>query len=258
MTLTLNSDARRLASTSLQSVVNRGMAVSNGLANFLAGVATPTELSAFIKEAESLRDIMATGDAGTVAQLDLEPQALTLLRAALSTERRSRAERIEDGQRHITSASVSRALDESLRPLNDLLEHPVLRRIVPRPMPTLADFVTPEGRKNFDPISSLAAEEKEPKIRILLSASLINSDLSIYRRAKVTAGSRPRLRDVSRSKRSPILNDLPDGTLQKITREMIAEFRLQIAIVENDRLTKQTRPTADVDALESLLGPRSL
>jgi hypothetical protein len=182
MTLNLNSDARRLASTALQGVVNRGMAVSNGLANFLAGVGTPPDLSAFIKEAESLRDMMATGDANVVTQFDLEPQALTLLRAALSTERRSRAERIEDGQRHITSASVSRALDESLRPLNDFLEQPVLRRVVPRPMPTLADFVTPEGRKNFDPISSLAAEEKEPKNRILLSASLINSDLSIYRR----------------------------------------------------------------------------
>lgn len=180
--LSLGAESRRLVATAMQNVANRGIAVSTSLANFLAGVATPPELSVFISEAESLRNMMVANDAGGVVEYNLDTNALALVRAALWIERRTRAERIEDGQRHLTSASVSRALDDSLRPLNNLLESTVLKRVIPRPMPTLADFVTAEGRKNFEPMPSLSPEEREPKNRILLSASLINADLSVFRR----------------------------------------------------------------------------
>lgn len=140
------------------------------------------ELTDFIGEAEALKIMMASADAEEQVVYDLDARALTLIRTALSVQRRARVEQIEQGQQHITSAAVSRALDESAAPLNALLSTPALNRTVPRPIPTLADFVTTDGRKNLQPVPSLAAEEREPKHRILLSASLIESDLRIYRR----------------------------------------------------------------------------
>jgi diguanylate cyclase (GGDEF)-like protein len=182
MTLTLDSASRQLVSEALQNLVNRGTRVQNSLLNFLAGVAPPAELIGFINEATSLSAMMTRGQANERIEFDLDPGALALLRAALSVQRRERAEQIEGGQQHITSASLSRALDDSLEPLNALLATSALARMVPRPIPALADFITPEGRKNYDPAPTLAPEEREPKHRILLSASLIGSDLSVYRR----------------------------------------------------------------------------
>src|SRR3954469_3851768 len=181
MKLTLDFGSRRLVNEALHNLVNRGEAVSNSLSNFLVGVAPPVELSDFVTEATYLRDMMAPGQQHERIEFDLDSSGLSLLRAALSLQRRTRAERVEGGQRHITSASLSRALDESLEPLNSILSTPALARIVPRPVPALADFITPEGRQNYEAAPTLAPEEREPKHRILLSSSRIGPDLSVFR-----------------------------------------------------------------------------
>jgi diguanylate cyclase (GGDEF)-like protein len=181
MSLILGPEARILVGTALQDTVSIALILRQNLSS-LARVQPPPELTDFLTAAERLRDQMSPEDQHTRVEFSFDDRDLRILRAALALRRRVTAEQIEASQQHLTSAWLSRALDESLRPLNDLLNNPALSGVVPMPAPTMADFVTAEGRRGQNTIDSLAQEERDPKHRVLLSSSLILHDLMVYRK----------------------------------------------------------------------------
>lgn len=162
--------------------MNRVTMVGQILSSSLAGVAPPTEVTDFVSAATRLRDQMSPDNEHARIEFILSPDELRLLRTALSLKRRATAEQVQQAQQNVVSASLSRSLASLLHPLDGLLRDPSLVRVSPRPVPSLASFLSPEGRhgKDFEP--SLAEEVRDPKHRILLSPSLIVGDLNVFRK----------------------------------------------------------------------------
>jgi len=179
--LILDTNRRGLVSSALQELINRAGVVAQRFANLGAQVPAPPELSMFMEVATNLRDRLTTRETPERIEFPLKDEEMRIVRTALALQRRRLAEKVEHSQQHVTSAFVSRALDETLVPLNTLLDNPPLARVVPLPSPSLADFITAEGRLSEEKAPDVAQEEREPKHRILLSASLISKDVSAYR-----------------------------------------------------------------------------
>ena len=181
MLISLTPDARRLIGEACQGLINDGQRVSQALtSSFSVTLRQPPTLSDLVEQASLLRHMMSQGGDATVS-IDLDDNSRPVLRTALALHRRQLAEQVEGGLRRLTSTSLVRELQAALRPLDDLLDSPTLRETVPRTAPSLADFLTPEGRQHHQATPTLAAEEREPKHRILLSSSLIAGDIAVFR-----------------------------------------------------------------------------
>ena len=181
MTIPLDREARRIIGAACQDLINEAGRVSHALTgSFPVALSQPPELRDFAAQATSIRDMMAQGG-DAIVDVEFDANARPVVRTALALNRRQLAERVEAGLRHLTSTSLSRELQAALRPLDELLGSPTLVDVVARPAPSLADFLTPEGRQQHQATLTLATEEREPKHRILLSSSLISGDITVFR-----------------------------------------------------------------------------
>lgn len=148
---------------------------------FPANVAPPAEVAQWKMEAVALRDTLGSGERSNLI-CDLDERPLALLRTAVAIHRRGLAERVEATQSRLTDSGVIEQLGAQLAPFDALLNASFLQHVKPAPLPRIASFTTAHGREPFAPSPELAPPELDPKHRALLSASLINHDLTAYRR----------------------------------------------------------------------------
>jgi diguanylate cyclase (GGDEF)-like protein len=177
----LPKPTRDLIVNALQVLLNHLAHVRNTLGSGLdSPVTAPAELANFIYMTEQLQHgiQLATNDFPVL----LTQEQLSLMRNAISFQRRSVAEQVEATQSRMAEPSVIALAKKAVEPFDVLLNADYLRNINPHPLPRLATYLTAHGRRDLMSKIELAKEEYDPKHRILLSSSILLNDTEAYRR----------------------------------------------------------------------------
>ena len=171
---------RELMANSLATVLNHlGWIIQTLTSNLEVRVPAPAELSTLNENVSNLRDqLLKPSNHFPVL---LSDDQLRILRLAVGFSRRAVAERVERTQQALTTPDTIASVRAEVEPLDKLLSSEFLKDIEPHALPRLASYLTVEGRENISGTSGLSEEEKDPKHHILLSASLLPSDLKFFR-----------------------------------------------------------------------------
>lgn len=122
----------------------------------------------------------AIGDLSS-APIGLPGEHAPVIKTALTRQRRRIATESDRMRTGLISPELSVSVESRAATHSRLLAHPAIHEAVGVPMPTLAEFLTPEAVRRIDAVPVLAEREFEPKSRILLSSSLIAKDLAYHR-----------------------------------------------------------------------------
>ena len=181
MNLVLNPVEQNLTSEALTALDQHLKHLLERLQSIVGSEPMSLELSEFHTLVKRLQERIHPTQMGTV-RFDFNKKELGVLRSALSFHRRISAEDVERRRRHLISPSISRQLEDGMKPIDSLLENEGLRSIWPFPVPSLANFITAEGRSDLFVTPELSQEERDQKHRILLSSGLIIHDVGVFRR----------------------------------------------------------------------------
>ena len=183
MELVLDGTSQTIIVEALQVSYGRINQIRNSLSSFLAGALEPISITEFGNETEALRLQISkerTDQANVVIRLD--ERQIRMIRTALAHARRMRAEVVENSLQKVVSPVVTKSLEAMLAPIDELLNGSTFKSVEPLPIPRLSDFISAEGRFHHETKEDLSSEQLEPKHRILLSSSLIDRDLRVYRK----------------------------------------------------------------------------
>lgn len=182
MRITLNETTGHKVAGALQELENEITRVGNLLVNSVqTGLPTPPEIELLISNISRLKSRFGKSFEVSEVEFELEPLSTRILRTAVAQARRRRAEDIDAQNRRLLSASINTALAATLAPYDELLSKTDLRTTEPLSTPRLSDYLTAQACERLDPVPPLAAEVRDPKHQVLLSAAILAQDLASYR-----------------------------------------------------------------------------
>jgi len=144
-----------------------------------ARIPLPPQLNAYTDEVRKLRHHFEKHISGQMG-FRMAGVWLDYLRTALARDRRRRMEEVNRLQSLVQDSKQLERLNVSIGRLDAYLSNQ-LKDVQPCPVPRLGDFLTSFGREKVHPIAKHVEAQREPKHRILLSASVLFSDIPVFR-----------------------------------------------------------------------------
>lgn len=178
----LNLRERNLLTQALQGVIGQIAHVRDTVSSRLGSrIPNPPELDVLIQGADSLVRALQANPSEVIVSMNASVVSVGLLRSALAFHRRQVADRVQRAQQYLTTAEQIEAAGVEVAELDKLLSKSPFSSAEPMSIPRIADYLTPAGREAVQPSTPLADVETDPKHRILLSSSLIEHDIEVYR-----------------------------------------------------------------------------